>query len=41
MSATGLLLLIIGIWILLNITNLAHVVQGDLHIGLVKPTTSK
>jgi hypothetical protein len=41
MSATGLLLFLIGVWIIINAGKLVEVVRptGKLSIGLVKPNT--
>lgn len=40
MSATGLLLFLIGIWIIINTPNLVGLAQGKLTLGVTKPATT-
>ncbi len=37
MSATGLLLFLIGAWIIINSPNLVGVIKGELDLGVTKP----
>lgn len=38
MSATGFLLFIIGIWVIFNANKLVGIINGDIALGLTKPT---
>lgn len=40
MSATGFLLFLIGIWIILNANKLVGIITGDITLGLTKPTST-